>query len=431
MLKVWVSNNLVGAIELHSNDRNDYDFSYGLMGRPGNDVSLTMPHSLESYFYQDGLHPVFQMNLPEGRLRETLELTFRKQTKNFNDLNLLEIVGSSQIGRLRFSNDSAISNEIPFQSVNELIAYHGTEDLLRDLIERFAGFSGISGVQPKVLIKDEDDVRKPSDSTERVTIKGATHIVKSWDANEYPHLAANEFYCMKAARYAGLEVPDILLSENNQFLIVPRFDLKEDGSYVGFEDFCSLNGFGTKDKYNSTYERLAKRIKEFVSPGATDAALSTFFRSIVVSCALRNGDAHLKNFGVLYDSTDGRVKLSPTFDVVTTTPYIKMDSMALTLDGSKRFPNEKKLLSFAKLHCNLQPANAKAIMEEVADAVVKSRDELQLHINSFPDFKIVGQRMVEAWDDGIKLTCGHVIQSVVAVELLPLDSRDLAKELLV
>lgn len=406
MLKVWVANSLIGAIGRHANDRNDYDFSYGLLNIPENEASLTMPHSLESYSYQDGLHPVFQMNLPEGRLRETLEHAFRKQTKNFDDLNLLEIVGSSQIGRLRFSNQKEITKEIPFQSVHELIAYSGAEDLLRDLIDRFADFSGISGVQPKVLIKDEDKIDKLGDHKDRITIKGATHIVKSWDPKEYPHLAANEFFCMKAAEYAGLTVPKVMLSENNQFLIVPRFDLKEDGSYIGFEDFCSLNGIGTKDKYNSTYERLAKRIREFVSPGQVDAALGSFFRSIVVSCAVRNGDAHLKNFGVLYESTTDAVTLSPAFDIVTTTPYIRMDSMALTLDGSKRFPNEKKLLAFAKLHCNLQPANALAIIEEVAEAVVKARSELKIHIKDFPDFKVVGERMIHAWDDGVKMTCG-------------------------
>jgi serine/threonine-protein kinase HipA len=37
--------------------------------------------------------------------------------------------------------------------------------------------------------------------------KGATHIVKMWEANEYPQLAANEYFCLTVARKYGLDVP--------------------------------------------------------------------------------------------------------------------------------------------------------------------------------------------------------------------------------
>jgi len=41
-------------------------------------LSLTMPLRTESYTYRE-LHPVFQMNLPEGHLRQAIErATFTK-----------------------------------------------------------------------------------------------------------------------------------------------------------------------------------------------------------------------------------------------------------------------------------------------------------------------------------------------------------------
>jgi serine/threonine-protein kinase HipA len=49
------------------------------------------------------------------------------------------------------------------------------------------------------------------------------------------------------------------------------------------------------------------------------AALEQFFAYLVLSVLVRNGDAHLKNFGVLYD--DQRTWLSPLYDQVTTTIY--------------------------------------------------------------------------------------------------------------
>ncbi len=62
--------------------------------------------------------------------------------------------------------------------------------------------------------------------------------------------------------------------------------------------------------------------------------------------------------------------------------------------------------TLVKLHCNLQPANALAIIEEVAEAVLKARPELKIHMKDFPDFKVVGERMIHAWGDGVKMTCG-------------------------
>lgn len=413
MLNVWISKDAVGSVDRHPTEAGDYVFAYHSTHQAGQDVSLTMPYSLESYGYKNGLHPVFQMNLPEGFLRASIERALRKRAQGFDQLVLLEVVGRSQIGRLRFSNDPGVIDQVPLQSVQELIAYHGTENLLGDLLERFSGVSGISGVQPKVLIKNEDEA-KPSDSKvmDRATVKGSTHIVKGWDEREFPHLAANEFFCMRAASRAGLEVPGVSLSENNQFLIVERFDLAEGGRYLGFEDFCSLNGVGTDEKYSGSYERLAKRIRDFVSPENRSEALETFFRSLVVSCVVRNGDAHLKNFGVLYDAADKPVRFAPAYDIVTTTAYIKGDSLALMLEGSKSFPKAKRLIDFAKLQCDLQPARATAILEEVAEAVVETADDLRRHVKDHPDFEKIGEAMLQEWNDGLNSACKTVEKTI-------------------
>lgn len=405
MLDVWVAKRAVGALDRHEASQGAYVFAYHSGFRPGEDVSLTMPWSLESYSYPNGLHPVFQMNLPEGRLRESLERSFRKRTQGFDQLSLLEVIGASQIGRLRFTNNPDLIDQVPLQSVQELIAYDGTEDLLRDLLERFSGVSGISGVQPKVLVRDQDH-SCPGGGLGRLTVQGATHIVKGWDASEYPHLAANEYFCIQVAKAAGLEVPHVALSDNNRFLVIERFDLAGDGKYLGFEDFCSLNGLGTDGKYEGSYEKLAKRIRDYVAPELGGAALATFFRSLAVSCALKNGDAHLKNFGVLYEDAEKPVRFAPAYDIVSTTPYIRNDSLALTLDGSKRFPDAKRLLEFAKRHCNLQQAKARAILDEVAEAIIKTLPDLARHGRDYSDFTPICEVMLAHWRAGLDLSCG-------------------------
>jgi len=42
------------------------------------------------------------------------------------------------------------------------------------------------------------------------------------------------------------------------------------------------------------------------------------FTLIALNCALHNGDAHLKNFGVVYDGVQGAARLAPVYDLVTT-----------------------------------------------------------------------------------------------------------------
>jgi serine/threonine-protein kinase HipA len=64
-------------------------------------VSLTMPVRLPSWNVPFGLPPIFEMNLPEGFLRERLRLAFAKATGTFDEFDLLSIVGRSQVGRIR------------------------------------------------------------------------------------------------------------------------------------------------------------------------------------------------------------------------------------------------------------------------------------------------------------------------------------------
>jgi serine/threonine-protein kinase HipA len=48
--------------------------------------------------------------------------------------------------------------------------------------------------------------------------------------NEFPQLAANEYFCLKAAERCGLDVPRYRLAEDGMALVVDRFDLRPDGS---------------------------------------------------------------------------------------------------------------------------------------------------------------------------------------------------------
>ncbi len=59
------------------------------------------------------------------------------------------------------------------------------------------------------------------------------------------------------------------------------------------------------------------------------------------------------------------------------------------------------------MHCNLQPAKAKLIIEEVADAVAETVAGLRQHTLYFEDFKPVGDAMLSEWTEGLSSIGDH------------------------
>jgi serine/threonine-protein kinase HipA len=400
LLKVYVGQQLAGKVFKPESEPNKFHFGYDEACPEASAVSLSMPVTREHYLSDyKVLHPVFDMNLPEGALAERLRKDFSKVIPNFDALALLKIVGQSQIGRLRFGLPVENNAEVPAENLSALLAHDGAEGLFEHLLSRYAVHSGISGAMPKVMVRE---LLPDSEALSRVTHRGATHIVKAW-TDEFPQLAENEFFCMRAAQHAGLEVPKVELSEGGKFLVVTRFDLKE-GDYLGFEDFCVLNGKTASQKYDGSYESITKRIRDFVSPEQVRPALESFFKALALSCALKNGDAHLKNFGVLYEHAESAVRLSPIYDLVTTTVYKPADTLALTLGGTKRWPKAQALTAFARSHCDLTNARAGALLAEVAQGVRQASDEITLYMMQHAPFRAVGTLMLAQWQAGLNLS---------------------------
>lgn len=354
-------------------------------------LSLTMPARLESYQY-DGLHPVFQMNLPEGALRQAIEEMTAKQYGS-DDLTLLTLLGANQIGRLAYSPVGQSPHKYQSDELS-LAKLLGDEKvgLFSDLLQRYAKSSGVAGVQPKVLL----DVKN------RLTLGTDHYIVKSW-GYEYPELACNEFVCMSMAGDSGLTVPEFYLSDNAQLFISKRFDIDTNGNELGFEDFCVLQAKGTRQKYDSSLEACANTIRQFVSPALLEKALYDFYKLTLLNVRIRNGDAHLKNSGVIYQHLhDHRVgkmveterQLAPIYDLISTVPYLPRDTMALTLTGSKRWPKPKVLKTFGTAHCQLSQAQIEKAEQEVAEGIKTNLPLLSELAQQHSGFQPIAERML-------------------------------------
>jgi serine/threonine-protein kinase HipA len=376
-----------------------FSFAYA-SAQASSEVSLVMPYD-PTPAVSNVLHPIFDMNVPEGFLADQIKRRMAKHMQ-VDEMRLLSIIGGNQIGRLSYENPVEASAPVKAQvGLQEILSADASQAVFDFLVETYFE-SGISGVQPKVLVPDLDKL-----TGSRKTMLSSDLIVKS-GADEYAHLAQNEFLCLEAARLAGMQTPRFWLSERGDLFVMERFDLTESGR-LGFEDMAVLLGLN-KDphdnyKYSQSYETLAAVINEVCRQGDVLRELERFYSSVCLSVMVRNGDAHLKNFGVLYTHPGAleTVQLAPVFDVTTTTVYENYNpksgqslvdrTLAIKMNKAKAYPDRQQLIEFGRKHCGV--ANPGAIIERISDAMSEALSAHKVHI----DVELFST-MQKEWDAG-------------------------------
>ena len=363
-------------------------------------VGLLMPP--EQMTWQDGdLFPVMDQNLPEGDLFMRLRQLFPKQP--LTAMHLLALVGANGIGRLGFGLPGQARPAVPpVLSRQSLLELPFTPAVFDELVRAYLSTgAGIAGMQPKIMVPDRPTVPLPI----------PTLIVKA-GSPAYPGLAANEFLCLRAAQRAGIRTPSFDLSHDGQLLLLDRFDIAPDGQRLGFEDIAALMGLRVRDtlsdrKYHGSYERVADVLKLLRLP---EADLARFFEQVAFTVLVRNGDGHLKNFGVLYRSAHD-LELAPMFDVVTTTIYryqrydggpdLQDNTLALKLFAGKGqtrgYPTTAELLRFGRTVCRVsQPA---PVLQRIAEGMQATLDDAAGDAR-VPAATLVALR--EAWGHGLQ-----------------------------
>jgi serine/threonine-protein kinase HipA len=191
----------------------------------------------------------------------------------------------------------------------------------------------ISGVQIKISMILEKNILRLTEKGEKGTyiLKPVPRDVKMAD-----QVPANEHLTMQIAR----QVYNIPTAENALIFskdgipayITKRFDFKADGSKLGKEDFASLAGrtsmnAGGNYKYDYSYEEIGYLIQKFVP--AWRVEIEKYFQIVIFNFLFSNGDAHLKNFALLENSS-GDYLLSPFYDLLNTRLHVNDSDFALS-----------------------------------------------------------------------------------------------------
>ncbi len=380
------------------------DFKSVLTYHPGvaqdDFVSLTMPVRTESYVWDDQLPPVLQMNLPEGYLLQVLQEQLGPHI-GASPAALLSVIGRNMVGRLQVAAPGATLSEPakPIE-VSALLKGDNSEAAFAALVREHAT-SGVSGVVPKFLDAQTEEAQ-PLGSNPKISLITRRHIVKGSSAR-LPFVALNEHLCMKVARRI-MPAAQTQVSDDGQALVVHRFDVDEHGQpHWGMEDFCSLLGLRPAAKYDTTWERIAKAVRDHV-PGPK--RLETFRQlanTLLLTYALRNADCHAKNLALLYTHR-ADVHLSPTYDMLTTSVYagFQHNPPGIEFMGKKTWLPGKNLQKFIAATFGIQPKEQQHMVQAISDAVADVGRDVRQAMTEHPGFEDIGKRMLLAWAEGVQ-----------------------------
>lgn len=190
----------------------------------------------------------------------------------------------------------------------------------------------ISGVQEKLsLVLEKNKLRLTKEGEQ------GTYILKPIprDVKQVQQVPANEHLTMQIAKQVyGITTAAnamIFFENGTPAYITKRFDVKENFTKWGKEDFATLAG-RTKDnaginfKYAYSYEEAGELVRKFVP--AWRVEIEKYFSLVVFNYLFSNGDAHLKNFSLL-ESTSGDYLLSPAYDLLNTSLHVDDTDFAL------------------------------------------------------------------------------------------------------
>jgi serine/threonine-protein kinase HipA len=190
----------------------------------------------------------------------------------------------------------------------------------------------ISGVQEKLSFVLEKNILRLTTAGEQ-----GTYILKPIprDLKKVDQVPANEHLTMQIAKQVyGLNTAEnamIFFKNGSPAYITKRFDVKNDVTKWGVEDFATLAG-KTKDnagpnfKYEFSYEEVGLLIQKYVS--AWRIEIEKYFSLVLFIFLFSNGDAHLKNFSLL-ESSKGDYFLSPAYDLLNTKMHVDDSDFAL------------------------------------------------------------------------------------------------------
>ncbi len=299
-------------------------------GFPNAETLLSKP-----WVKRQRLHPILSNLLPEGALREMLAQRLKVHIDD--EFRFLGYLGRNLPGAL-VAAPLAIDDVPAYVLQND-----DAPESIELSFEEGAHYFSLAGVQMKFSMRRQDGQYHMAASDEN-----GNWIVKP-PSTRHKNVPLNEYSAMRLAGLAGVDIPEIRLVEVGKLGKLPpiqlpdekyafairRFD-RQGEKRIHTEDFAQVLVKYPQEKYDSaSYEQMGKVLYNFTGNGLANA--QQFARRLLVNILLANGDAHLKNWSLIYPDTI-IPELSPAYDIVTTRVYMRDErKFALNLGKTKEW----------------------------------------------------------------------------------------------
>lgn len=343
-LDVLVNDRLVGHLH-EENDLWQFDYSKSWMDAPdGFDLSPTLSRAAGRHLDGASNRPVqwyFDNLLPEEELRSIIAKEANLSAEDA--FGLLAYFGAESAGSLVLRDPAQSAQAVrgikplSLAELNRRIVDLPRASLTKDAPKRMS----LAGAQHKMLvILHGDTLFEPLPGTPSTQILKPEH-----QGGHYPASVMNEYFTMRLARAAGLDVPSVHRFYAPQpVYLIDRFDrilpATTTGDSAAFADAvrrrhvvdtCQLLNKARTFKYTAAH--LATLAEALIHCRARVAARMRLYRWLVFNVLVGNGDNHLKNISFLVDA--GGINVAPAYDLLCTAVY---DTRALGNDNA-RWPN--------------------------------------------------------------------------------------------
>ena len=310
------------------------DYAADIRNEP---LSHTLPLRPDPYGHQE-IEPFLSGLLPDDIIRTRIGRIL--QIPRENTFGLLKAIGGECAGAIAFfaEGDGPVPAEGRFRRLSDAEAGEILDSLEKkplDVGEDGFRISGAGAQDKLIACWKRGTVELPLGGTP------STHIIKT-AIRDYPDSVENECFSMKLAEACGLDCAKcrIALIGGKRRYVCERYDRMEvDGAVrrLHQEDFCQLLRVDPKRKYEALGgPGIADAMRLMRELSLTAADTLEFIRRIIFIFLVGNGDAHGKNFSVLYRGR--KVALSPMYDVMSTALYPEVSPrMAMKIDGEYAF----------------------------------------------------------------------------------------------
>lgn len=193
------------------------------------------------------------------------------------------------------------------------------------------------------------------------------------------------------------------VSGDGQALVVHRFDVDGNGQRLwGMEDFCALLGLRPAAKYETTWERIARAVRDHVPAANRPDVFREMATMLLLTHALRNADCHAKNLALRYTRRDD-VHLAPAYDMITTAAYADYarDPPGISFMGKKTWNPGRHLPTFLTATFGLPAREQLEIVDRIGAAMIEVAPQVREAMEAHPGFTEIGKRMLLAWQEGL------------------------------